>query len=144
MNPLALEDEDAMRWLETLVWPGQEPRRDNLRRAIAVARREPPLVVRGDLLTDLRDLCGAAPQGLTLVVFHSAVLAYVRSQEARDAFATKVRSLADVWISNEGPGVFPGIAAAAGDVRLGKFLLAQNGIPVAWTDPHGASMEWIT
>ena len=23
------------------------------------------------------------------------------------------------------------------------FLLAMNGTPMAWTDPHGASLEWI-
>ncbi len=24
----------------------------------------------------------------------------------------------------------------------GRFPLAVNGIPVAWTDPHGATLDW--
>ena len=26
---------------------------------------------------------------------------------------------------------------------LGHFLLAMNRNPIAWTDPHGISLEWI-
>jgi hypothetical protein len=53
-------------------------------------------------------------------------------------------SLSDVWISNEAPRVFPDIAARAGTPGPpGHFLLAVNGAPVAWTDPHGASIEWL-
>jgi len=25
----------------------------------------------------------------------------------------------------------------------GRFLLSVNGTPVAWTDPHGRSIDWI-
>ena len=42
---------------------------------------------------------------MTLVVFHTAVLAYVESREDREAFARTLRELAPVWISNEAPGV---------------------------------------
>ena len=42
-----------------------------------VARRDPPRVVQGDLLKDLPDHARQAPPDATLVVFHSAVLAYV-------------------------------------------------------------------
>jgi hypothetical protein len=143
LNPLDPEDEEEMQWLQTLVWPGEEYRIENLRRTIAIARRERPHVMKGDLLTDLSSLVAKVPPGLTIVVFHTAVLSYVQPQAAREAFAIQVRGLCDVWISNEGASVFPGIAAQAGESRPGKFLLAQNGAPVAWTDPHGLSIEWI-
>ena len=39
---------------------------------------------------------------------------------------------------------FPDIARRAGARGpAGRFLLAINGTPVAWTDPHGASIDWI-
>ena len=43
------------------MWPGQDGRAARLRAAIAIARRDLPQVVRGDLLTDLEPLIAAAP-----------------------------------------------------------------------------------
>ncbi len=47
LNPLDVHDQDAMAWLETLVWPEQDERRERLRAAVEVARREPAYLVRG-------------------------------------------------------------------------------------------------
>jgi hypothetical protein len=144
LNPVEPGNDDQAAWLETLVWPGQAHRLTGLRGALAVARRDPPAVRRGDLLTDLPALAARAPANATRVVFHTAVLAYVTDQTARDAFASTVRQLGATWISNEAPGVFPDIAAKL--VRRGPrgaFLLALDGTPVAWTDPHGGWIEWI-
>ena len=65
----------------------------------------------GDLLTALPMLAAEAPANATLVVFHTAVLAYVADPGARAAFARTVGDLNAVWISNEAPSVFPEIAA---------------------------------
>ena len=41
--------------------------------------------------------------------------------------------------------VDPMIAArAATEGPTGCFLMAVNGVPVGWTDPHGASLDWIS
>jgi hypothetical protein len=38
----------------------------------------------------------------------------------------------------------PAIADRAGaPSQAGRFLLSVNRSPVAWTDPHGAAIEWI-
>jgi hypothetical protein len=72
------------------------------------------------------------------------VLPYVASSTERAEFTRSVSSLCDVWISNEAPQAVPEIAARAGAPGpRGHFLLAVNGKPVAWTDPHGASLDWI-
>ena len=143
VNPLDLRDPDEVAWLETLVWPGQEDRAARLRAAIAAARRDPPPVRRGDLLADLPTLAAEAPRGATLVVFHSAVLAYV-APEVRARFADAVRALGAAWISNEFPALLPDVAsklhrAAPAD----RFLLAVDGEPVAFTGPHGQSIDWL-
>lgn len=143
LNPLDVTNAEQMLWLETLVWPGQELRQERLRKAIAIAQADPPHVVRGSLENDLETLLAQAPPGMTTVVFHSAVLTYVPSQEARNAFADKVVSLADCWIANESPSILPQIAPEAVPPSPGSFLLSQDGKPVAWTNPHGASMVWI-
>ena len=72
------------------------------------------------------------------------MLAYLPDRGEREAFATSVREIADHWISNEAPFVFPAMAARArSPPTRDRFLLALDGGPVAWTDPHGAAMNWI-
>jgi hypothetical protein len=144
LNPLDVHDDDATAWLETLVWPDQSGRLAGIQAAIAIARTDPPRVIAGDLLTALPAVASEAPRDATLVVFHTAVLAYVADPAARAGFARTVRDLGSVWISNEAPGVFPDIAAKLGGPRPnGAFLLSVNGEPTAWTDPHGAWIDWI-
>lgn len=144
LSPVDLQDPAQSAWLETLVWPEHSARLQRLRSAMQVAWRDPPPVHRGDLLTDLAAVARTAPGNATLVVFHTAVLAYIADAAARDRFARTVRALGAVWISNESPAVFPAIA---GRVRrpgpAGAFLLAVDGVPVAWTQPHGEWIEWL-
>jgi hypothetical protein len=144
LAPRSVRSDEDMAWLETLVWPEQEERRDRLRAAIAVARRVEPGVIRGDLRADLAALAGRAPADARLVVFHTAVLAYVAAQEDRDGFARTCREVGATWICNEFPQVFPWIAAKVhGPERKGMFLLSVDGEPVAWTMPHGQRLEWL-
>jgi hypothetical protein len=144
LNPLDLHSASDMAWLETLVWPGQERRADQLRAAIEVARLEPPKVHLGNLLSDLPAIARLAPANAQLVIFHSAVLAYLASQSDRDQFASIVRRIGAVWICNEAPSVYPEIARSAPQPpNPGQFLLAVDGRPVAWAGPHGQSLEWF-
>jgi len=143
LDPIDLRDDEQVAWLETLVWPDQPDRLERLRAAIAVARRDPPQVLAGDLLRDLPALAAQRPADTTLVIFHTAVLAYVGDPAMRAAFARVVQELGAVWISNEAPGVFPAIAAKAGRPARRGFLLAVDGEPVAWSDPHGAWIDGI-
>ena len=141
LNPLDVTSDDDMRWLECLIWPGEPGRRERLAAAVETARRAPPPVHRGDLLTDLPALASQAPPGATLVVFHSAVLAYV-SEPERARFAATVTGLGGVWLSNEAPGVLPGIAAPSRDGH--QFLLVRDGSTlVAATDAHGTWLDWL-
>ncbi|GHD23615.1 DUF2332 domain-containing protein [Tianweitania populi] len=146
LNPLDVTNEEEAAWLECLVWPGQEARAEQLRKALEIARAVKPEVVKGDLRADLADLAGRAPKDATLVIFHTAVLTYVQDVSEREAFSHHVSSLCPYWISNESPGVFPSIAQKledGGDDHPGKFLMSMNGEPIAWTDPHGRSVNWI-
>jgi hypothetical protein len=139
--PIDVAEESATRWLEALVWPGEGDRLERLRSALEVAREDPPRLIRGDIRDGIGDLVeSAAREGATVVVFHTAVLLYV-TQEARSAFAVEVSGLPAVWLCNESPLALPEIAARIGkeetDAHPGDFLLARDGEPIAWTDPHG-------
>ena len=145
LNPLSAADPDDVGWLESLVWPEQTERLERLRGALAVARAEPARLVRGDLNATVRQLAAEAPAGATPVVFHSAVLAYL-SPGAREEFARTVRELPGHWISNEAPGVLPELVQRLpGPLPTGRdaFVLALDERPVAFTGPHGQSLDWL-
>jgi hypothetical protein len=143
LNPLDVTDESDCAWLHALIWPGEEYRHEHLRQALDVARSDPPRVVRGDLRTDLAVLAAEAPSDATLVVFHTTVLAYLHDDEpGREAFAEAVASTGAIWLANEPPKVIPGLEHP-GPEPAGAFLLVQDGRPLAWTDGHGAWVEWL-
>jgi hypothetical protein len=108
-------------------------------------RGDPPGLVRGDLVEMLPVLVEQAPADATLVVFHSAVLAYLPS-DARARFVTQVSAMPGHWVSNEGPEVVPGVAETAATdapAELAHFLLALDGQARAWTQGHGRALWWI-
>lgn len=154
LNPLDLSVGDTAAWLETLVWPEHEDRRTRLEAACRLVADEPVDVVRGDLLTGLEEAIRrartAAPEA-TVVVFHSAVIAYL-DEGGRDRWPGIVTSaLARVrddggaahWISNEGIGVLPGVSATARCEQVGSdFCLALDGQAVGWAHGHGRHLTW--
>jgi hypothetical protein len=144
LNPIDLSDPGEVAWLEALVWPEQTDRLARLRAAIKIAAEQKPRLIKGDLRTDVAALAREAPKDATLVIFHTAVLVYVSSAAERQEFAQAVGSLCDYWLANEAPRVFSDIAGRAGrEGPKGTFLMSVNAVPVAWTDPHGASVSWI-
>ncbi|NNN11464.1 MAG: DUF2332 domain-containing protein, partial [Acidimicrobiaceae bacterium] len=92
LNPLDPSNQADVEWLSCLIWPGEEGRAERLNAATATARRHPAQICRGDLLDDLAGLAAKVPAGLTLVIYHTAVLAYV-DEAKRRAFAALTRSL---------------------------------------------------
>ncbi|MEW9532178.1 DUF2332 domain-containing protein [Microbispora sp. NPDC049125] len=145
LDPIDVRDDDATRWLECLVWPGQDERLARLRGALSMARRDPPHLVRGDAAAGLPGLVARAPEGATVVVFHSAVLPYLDA-EARDRFVAVVRGLPVRWVSNEGASRLPSVSERLTrdlpEDRL-TFLTALDGRPLAMTGPHGEWLHWL-
>ncbi len=145
LNPLDVGDADAMAWLENLVWPEQEERRQRLRTAIEVARANPPVVRRGDLVDHVEGLVEeAAPHG-TPVVFHSAVIAYLevaQRERFHDLMSGLVAGGRCHWISNEGGRVLPGLSGDL-EVPTGRFVTALDGAPVAFSHGHGHAIDWL-
>jgi hypothetical protein len=146
LTPIDVTDRALTEWLASLVWPEQTERLERLKLALEIAARERPRVVKADLMAEeFEALCQEAPKDATLVVFHTAVLAYVADPAQRQGFGRRAMSAAHYWISNEAPRVLPEIAGDTPKTDTpGRFLMAINGEPVAWTDPHGGAMEWIT
>jgi hypothetical protein len=145
LNPLDVTDADDVDWLRCLIWPGEPDRSERLDAAIAVARRGPPRIIRGDLVDDLAALAAQAPAQASLVVFHSAVLSYVSPARRRE-FAAAVGALNAIWLSNEAPGVLPELRnEPAPGADTDPFILARDDrTALALTDGHGTWIEWIS
>jgi hypothetical protein len=133
-------DEGALR-LRSFVWPGQTGRMERLDQAIEAVRREPPQLVRGDLVEQLpRLLAERAPDALT-VVFQTAVVGYLDEAGWARAQAVLERAgrdgdLALVWTDRPAPDVH---------THWGLWLrLWRGGEPelLAHADFHGAWLEW--
>ncbi|MFF4950993.1 DUF2332 family protein [Streptomyces chattanoogensis] len=151
LDPAA--ERDDLRWLQSLVWPGDEDRARRLTAAVDAVRSLPrPRIVRGDLVDELPALAAEAPPGATLVVFHTGVLDSLPPAR-RERFAALVRSLLagrsgpGHWISHEHHGVLPWITAPVHrtlrpeDAPL--LTLALDERPLALTGPHGESLHWL-
>jgi hypothetical protein len=145
LDPVDLGSKEAVRWLETLVWPEETDRLTRLGEAIAVARRDPPRVVRGDLLSHLGPLASEAPSDATLVVFHTAVLAYLTADE-RERFREGVMRLGGHWIAVEGSDALPWVDPPVQPSPHAEPHFAMSldgGAPLAYCDPHGRWLQWI-
>ncbi len=145
LNPLDVNSDDDTRWLRTLVWPGQNHRLQRLDAAIGIVRQNPPQLVSGDLNAALVVLAGDAPAGVTLVIFHTAVMFYLQHDERR-RFVETVSQLRGHWISNEGPSVLSFGTSVPKSPDPTKFLnlLALDGDPVAYAETHGQTLHWAT
>jgi hypothetical protein len=144
LHPLDITDPDHLAWLDALVWPGEEHLGAQLHAAVEVARADPPLLVTGDLRTDLPELLAQAPEAGTLVVFHTAVFAYLPEPADRERFATTVAESGATWLANEPAERIPRLPPGTGDQLIpGEFLLCRDGEPLAATDPHGGSVRWL-
>jgi hypothetical protein len=145
LNPLDVTDDDDVRWLSCLVWPGEGDRQQRLAAAVAVARRDPPTVYRGDLLTGLPGLVAQAPPGATVVIYHCSVLYQIPPRQ-REQFTSHVGDLGAAWLSSEEPGLIPGTELPALPAPFRDELvcvLARDGHPVAFTDSHGSWLHWL-
>jgi hypothetical protein len=145
LNPLDVTNREDTDWLELLVWPDQHHRLERLNAAVNVVRANPPHLVRGDLLEQLEATAATSPSGANLVIFHSAVLNYL-PVDARTEFRELVSGLPAHWISNEGEGVlvFPGQKVPPPrDPTTGSFVVARDGIPLAYSGPHGDRLDWF-
>ncbi|HYG94871.1 MAG TPA: DUF2332 domain-containing protein [Nocardioides sp.] len=150
LNPLDVTDSYDMGWLLTLVWPEHDDRRRLLGMAVRVARADPPALRQGDLTEMLPDLVEEArsavePVGGRVVVFHSAVIAYLE-QAARARYVETISGLVAEgrchWVSNEGPGVLPDVTRTGPEPPSGRFVLGIDGRSVGHTHGHGRALHW--
>jgi hypothetical protein len=146
LNPLDVSSADDVTWLETLIWPEQDARRERLRAAMEIARADPPTIVRGDALDALPGLVAQAPARATLVVVTSAAIVYLMP-EPRAELIRYLESSRARWISNEGAGIVPKAKERLEGREApvpGELLLSLDQNPLAFAGGHGQRLDWLT
>jgi len=150
-DPIDVTDIDAVRWLESLVWPDHPDRLARLRAAIAENQAEPPPLVRADAVQGLHDALRDAPSDLLTVIITTWVVFYF-DEDLRREFETALTS-ADrptAWLAMEQQGVVPDVEIPVypeGDGEVSVMTLVSGGGGRAvtreflgFTHPHGA---WV-
>ena len=122
-----------------MVWPEQEERRERLRAAVADRPRATRRTsCRATCSRPCRACWSEAPADATLVVFHSAVIAYLEHAD-RERFAAMMAGLVAEgrchWVSNEGPRVLPGLVPH-GRRRTVRALRARRRRPPGRPHPR--------
>ena len=145
-NPLDPSDHEDAAWLRALVWPGESAREERLTAALRTVAGQDALRVAGDITDALPAVVAAAPRRATVVVVHSATLAYL-PRERRERHLDLLARLGVHWVSNEGVKVVPVVrdALPAGftDDPRPSFVLALDGLPLARVGSHGQWLEWL-
>lgn len=141
LAPLDASDDLDRRWLQGLVWPGEEGREQRVTAALDIAAAEPPRLVAGDALAHIDALAAQAPAGATLVISTPGVLVHI-PREARTALIDRIRSLPARWVTIDPPAVTDVWNPAVDAATWPGFVVALDGEVRAAADPLGRWWEW--
>ena len=102
LNPVDVTSDHGARLLHAFIWPGRVERAQRLKRAIAILRREPPTLVRGDYVELLPTVLAERDDEALTVVFQTASTGYIgreRRAELRELLEEAGREGPLGWIS---------------------------------------------
>jgi hypothetical protein len=97
LEPVDVTAEHGSRLLNAFIWPGRVERAQRLRQAVAILRRDPPELVRGDYVALLPSLLAERDEDALTVVFQTASTGYIGSERRAE-----LRSLLEA-AGGEGP-----------------------------------------
>lgn len=158
LEPLDLRDPEDARWLVACQWPEQTKRLERCRTAVALARRDPPPVIRGDLVDHIVELVSAVPADQHPVVLSTWCLAYLEPRDQRAFLAELDRAGADrdlTLVYQEQAIAVPGLdpperpdgvrdhrptALCRQDWRAG---VRRPAVRLADQHPHGTWLHWF-
>jgi len=142
LNPVALPE--GREHLIAYVWPDQAERLARLQAALALASAAPPPVDRADAADWIETkLALAAEPGMARVVMHSVAFHYFPESTKRRVAAHIEAAGARATL--DGPLAWLRYEEQPGDGRFSLRLRLWPGEEqlLAWTHPHGRSVEWV-
>jgi len=154
--PVALGAEGDARWLLACVWP-DTGRLARTAAAVDLARRHPPRLLAGDMVTDLDAALDRFDRDMPLVVVTTSACGYLTVDQRRAFLATverRARGRPLAWLSTDAPGVVEAVPVPPGIQRAGPsgavmgLVTFESGTVVGRAlglcHAHGAWLEWAT
>ena len=143
LYPVDVRDPDARLWQRALVWPEHTARARTLRRALDIARSNPPPVEPGDALTVLPSLLKAIPEEAVPCVFHTHAIYQFAPQdrERMDVLLAELSTPRDLLVR---VAMEP---SDAGHSVLSLYIYRhghQERRRLATCDYHGRWLAWCT
>ncbi len=159
LDPIAVDDANAVRWLRACLWPHDTERRLRFDAAVAVARTQAwPLSAVTDSATAIGEWLDSVPAGTTPVIVNSWVLSYFDAPLLRayvDSVLGQVAGRGATWICADDPKLsrawWPDKPASEADQRPNatSWTVARpdGRGGVAWqlaatSHAHGRWMRW--
>ncbi|KQZ22685.1 DUF2332 domain-containing protein [Microbacterium sp. Root553] len=141
LAPLDAREDLDRRWLQGLVWPGEQGRAERVDAALDIAAADPPLLVAGDAAARIDALAADAPRDATLVITTPGVLVHI-PRDARTELIARIRALDARWITIDPPGLLDVWEPAVDAADWPGFVVALDGRVRAAADPLGRWWEW--
>jgi hypothetical protein len=143
LNPIDVNDEDALTWLRALIWPEHVDRAEALNKAIRIARRHPINVLQGDAVELLPSTLDGVPDDVVACVYHS----YTLNQCPRDVREQILKKLEHYGRSRNFYRV--SLEWYSGHLKPQLELVAYRDGQVssqtlAYCESHGRRIEWLT
>jgi hypothetical protein len=139
-RPVDVTTDHGARVLEAFVWADQVDRLERVRRAIEIARTDPPRLMEGDYVEVLPGLLAERDLDALTVVFHSASLMYLREED---------RALVESALDQEGGrGSLAWVSYEYVASEVLGFALEVQTWPgerrrLARLHGHGNTLEWV-
>jgi hypothetical protein len=142
-RPVDVTTDHGAHLLEAFVWADQPVRRERLRRAIEIARDDPPRLMEGDFLEVLPALLAERDLDALTVVYHSASTVYLRDEER-----TRLRETLDLEGERGSLAEVSYEFIRADDISYEGFALEVRTWPgesrrLALLDGHANRLEWV-
>lgn len=153
-DPVDITEANETRWLRACLLPGHPERTAMLDAELALAARNPPVLLRGDAIKLLSDAIARVPEDALPVVITTWALSNV-SPSRRPAFLHRLEEAATsrpvAWVSAEGVGVAPAIPTlgdrpASGHSIIGLATFDRSGVRAqaigrCWS--RGRLLSWL-
>jgi len=139
LEPVNVNDDDAVAWLRACIWPEHAARVELFTNAVEIARGDPPKVVRGDFVSLLPEMLEGTSADSPVCVFHTAALAYLpRAERARfgELLDEAGREREIYWLAGEGPHILESLFPDAG-------ITGPEGGYALVTDRAGHRAHWV-
>jgi hypothetical protein len=141
INPIDLEDSDAVQWLRALVWPDHVGRQERLSAAIDVAREDPPELIQADASRALPDVLASVPAHAVPCVYGTHTLYQFPPDALRatlKAMQAASRERPTWFVSSESTG------DRCSELRLTEYRNGDRATTLlARANPHGRWLDWL-